>query len=155
MSPSSGVVFLLQDCPPPFTGEAKYSPCSGLSKGSFIAERSEYDCVLNFIKKNDTSVQRNVRQVSSDRIASLLTCKHSQKSLAFSFPVWSAHSLLFTLVLALLLVTLPPEFTTSPTYILTSPGQLPPSLWKNCWTQTENCSKGLPLLSVQWYQTGG
>ena len=124
----------------PFTAEAKRSPSSGLSKGTFIAEGSEYGCVLHFTKTNDTSVQRNVRQVSSDRITSLLTCKTSQKSLAFSFPVWSAHSLLFTLVLALLLVSLPLKFTDSLTYIFSSSGQLPPCPWKNCWTLQQRAS---------------
>lgn len=122
-----------------------------------IYSRSEWIWLrTSFYKKKKTLLSKEMSgKCQVIRIASLLTCKKSQKSLAFSFPVWSAHSLLFTLILALLLVTLPPKFTTSPTYILTSSGQLPPSPWKNCWMQMENCSKGLPLLSVQWYQTGG
>lgn len=69
-----------------------------LSKGSFIAERSEYGCVFYFNKEMTLLPKRNARQVSSDSIT-CLPAKGVKRVLASSLPVWSAHSSLFTLLL--------------------------------------------------------
>lgn len=101
--PLAWVVFHLQGCPLPFTGDTKCTSSFGISIDSFIAEGSESACVLHFYKNKWYFSPMKCHIKWSYLFFALLR----QKESAFSF---SVKFVALVLILALLLVSLPLEF---------------------------------------------